>query len=399
MAVTRKGAPLIDAYVSHLWGSIDDVADYLEPGWREGLRHGNQAQKTLRVPPLYVNARGRAGYREWNGEINKGLDFEALRTEILESTDASRVVLGYDEEGLGAAGYTNPFLALEICRALNDWTMAEWVSRDDRLYALAMIPTNYPEGAAEEIRRIGKNERIVGLLLGPNVLGVPYGMNVYDPIYAAAVEMDLPIVLHAKADVAATLSTPQTAGGLVSTYAEYHMLAYQSVATHLISMIGQGIFDLFPSLKVLIVGSGAGWIPSVIWRTDWAYGYAYNESPWLTRLPSEYFRDHFRVTTFGLDKPRYPQQLPALLNGMRWFDRTLVYASGYPSVWGESQESVLGRLPEEWREGILNDNVLDLYRWPDRPQREKPVPTLSRSTMPGPRVVPDDLVGIARVGD
>jgi predicted TIM-barrel fold metal-dependent hydrolase len=389
---------VIDAFVSHLWDTIDDIGEYLDPGWHEALRHGNVAQRRLRVPPLYVDTRGIGAHPEWQGQPNQGMSFDALQAEILEGTDAERVVLGYDEQGLAAAGYANPFLSLEICKALNDWTLAEWVARDERLYALAIVPTNYPEGAAEEIRRMGANDRIVGVMLGPNVLGVPYGMNVYDPIYTAAAEVGLPIVLHAKADVAATLSTPQTAGGLVSTYAEYHMLAYQSPATHLISMIGQGIFDMHPSLKVLIVGSGVGWIPSVIWRTDWAYGYAFNEAPWLTKLPSEYFRDHFRVATFGLDRPRQPERLVQLLSGMRWFDRTLIYGSGYPSVWSEPAESLLGRLPAEWREGIEGRHALDFYRWPDQPRLAAGAPTLQRSTMPAPRVVPDNLVGVARPG-
>jgi predicted TIM-barrel fold metal-dependent hydrolase len=387
---------MIDAYVSHLWESIDDLDGYLDPGWREALQAGNRAQRTLRVPPLYTDPRGRAAYREWRGEINKGMSYEAFAEEILDGSDVDRVVLGYDEEGLGAAGYTNPFLALEVCRALNDWTLGEWVAKDERLYALAMVPTNYPEGAAEEIRRIGKNERIVGVLLGPNLLGVPYGMNVYDPIYEAAVEMDLPIVLHTKADIAATMSTPQTAGGLASMYTEYHILSYQSVATHLISMIGQGIFEMYPSLKVMIVGASAGWIPSVIWRSDWAYGYAYNESPWLTKLPSEYFRDHFKLTTFGLEKPRQPEKLVQLLGSMSWFDRTLAYASGYPSVWGcEPVDELLGRLPADWHSGILDQHALDVYRWPDQPRPQKAAPTLRRSSLPAP-TVSGNLATVAR---
>jgi uncharacterized protein len=391
---------MIDAYVSHLWNDIDDIAEYLESGWHEALQHGNQTQRRLRVPPFYTDARGLDSFRQFKGTINKGLSFDALREEILDGSEADRVVLGYDEEGLAAAGYPNGFLSLEICRALNDWTLNEWVARDDRLYALAIVPTNYPDGAAEEIRRVGQNERIVGILLGPNVMGVPYGMNVYDPIYQAATDLELPIVLHAKADNVSTLSTPQTAGGQVITYAEYDMLAYQGIATHLISMIGQGVFDMFPSLQVLIAGASSGWIPSVLWRSDWAYGYAANEAPWLTKLPSEYFRDHFKVTTFGLELPSQPENLVTLLTSMRWFGQTLTYASGYPSARGcEPVDQLLARLPEEWRAGILDDHAREVYRWPDRPPRDFPAPTLSRSDLPGPRAGEKDLASIARPGD
>jgi predicted TIM-barrel fold metal-dependent hydrolase len=391
---------MIDAFVSHLWNGIDDLGDYMDPGWYGGLRRGNKAQASLRVPPLYVDPRGRKAYREWNGEINKGLSYDAFEAEILAERDPERVVLGF-EEGIAAAGYTNPFLSLAITRAVNDWSLDQWVSRDDRLYSLPLIPTNYPDEAAEEIRRLGKNDRVVGIMLGPNLLGVPYGMAIYDPIYQACVDMDLPIVLHAKADISATMATPQTAGGLVSTYTEYHMLAYQSVATHIISLIAQGVFDIFPSLEVMVVGAASGWIPSSMWRTDWAYGYSANEAPWLTKLPSEYFGKHVRMATYGLEKPRQEGKLAQLLRTMSFFDHTLVYASGYPSVWGsEPLDPVLARLPEEWHDGVIDQNVRSFYRWPDRPAREKPAPTLRRSTMPGPRVdEAHELAGMVRTGE
>jgi hypothetical protein len=138
----------------------------------------------------------------------------------------------------------------------------------------------------------------------------------------------------------------------------------------------------------------------VIWRTDWAFGYAFNESPWLTKLPSEYFRDHFRLTTFGLEQPRQPEKLVQLLKSMRWFGNTLVYASGYPSIWGcEPLDKVLARLPEEWHEGIAERTASDFYRWPDRPKREAPAPTLSRSALSGPKVTGHDLTSVARPGD
>jgi predicted TIM-barrel fold metal-dependent hydrolase len=395
----QRGVAMIDAYVSHLWATVEDIAPYLEPGWQEALLRGNKAQRSLRVPPLYVDPRGPGSYRNWKGASNRGLELDAVREEILDGTGAERVVLGY-EEGLGAAAYQNQYLGLAICRALNDWTLAEWVARDERLYALALVPTNIPEGAAEEIRRIGKNKRVVGVMLGANILGVPYGMNIYDPIYEAAVEMDLPIVLHVKADIASTMATPQTAGGLVSTYAEYQILCYQSPASHIVSMIAQGVFDIYPSLKVVVVGGSAGWIPAQAWRMDWAYGYSSNDAPWLTRLPSEYFGEHVRVTSYGLEKPRQPERLAQLLKTMPWFHKALIHASGYPSIWGcEALDELLARIPEEWHEGVLRGNAMDTFRWPDRPISEKPKPTLLRSAMPGPKTMQRDLAGIARGSD
>jgi predicted TIM-barrel fold metal-dependent hydrolase len=299
---------------------------------------------------------------------------------VLDKYGPERVVLGY-EEALLATAFPNHFASRVIARAVTDWTIEQWLSRDPRLYGLALVSTSLPEEAAADIRRVGENERIVGVALGTSLLGSAYGHPIYHPIYEAAAEFDLPIVIHPFADVATTVSTPPMAGGLASSFAEYQIFSGQTAWAHVCSMIIQGVFELYPNLRVLLVGTGATWLPAVLWRLDWFRKRYPNDALWLTQLPSAYFGQFVRVATYRLERPKQSGRLARVLETMPWFHSTLLYASGYPSIASEAPDSVLERLPEAWHDGVLQDNALSFFRWPERPRSEAPAPALVRDFM------------------
>ena len=44
-------------------------------------------------------------------------------------------------------------LSAALCRAINNWLVAEWLDRDPRLRASIVVPVHSPDLAAEEIER------------------------------------------------------------------------------------------------------------------------------------------------------------------------------------------------------------------------------------------------------
>ena len=46
-------------------------------------------------------------------------------------------------------------LSAALCRAINNWLVAEWLDRDPRLRASIVVPVHSPDLAAEEIERRG----------------------------------------------------------------------------------------------------------------------------------------------------------------------------------------------------------------------------------------------------
>jgi uncharacterized protein len=294
----------------------------------------------------------------------KASDKDAL-IEWVNGTNASRVVVGYQDAMLATA-FPGQYAARMIAAAANDWSL-EQLQVDERFYGLVMVSTALPEEAAAEIRRVGANERMVGVALGANALGRPFGDPLYHPIYAAASELGLPLVLQVGSDAASSLESPPLAGGLPSTFSEYHSLGAQSHMSHVASLICQSVFDQFPKLKVLLVGGGLTWVPSFLWRLDYWYKMAPNDAPWIKALPSTYFERHCRMTTFSLENAVATDRLLRALDTIPDIENCLLYASGYPSADAVGAAEAVERLPETWRPKVLHENAARFFRWPDHP--------------------------------
>jgi predicted TIM-barrel fold metal-dependent hydrolase len=358
---------VIDCCVFHEWASPLTLAPYLSAGWAELVRRPGDKGGPVNFQSqwLYSNPLGNKSGAAVIDPISgvPGSDFETLSAQLLRGNLRDRIVLGYDD-GLLATAFPNHYLAREVVRAANDWTSNEWLSRDHRLYGLVLISSSLPDDAAAEIRRAGRNDRMVGVALGANALGLPFGHPIYHPIYRAASEMGLPIVLQVGSDASADLMTPPVAGGLPATYAEYWTLGGHSLMSHVSAMIVQGVFELFPDLKLLLLGGGASWLPGYLWRLDYWYKTDEQEAPWLRKLPSDYFRDNIRVTTYSLESPPKAEQLWAALKTLPWFESNLMFASGYPNADWEEPGAIAKRTPSAWHPALFRANALNFFRWP-----------------------------------
>jgi predicted TIM-barrel fold metal-dependent hydrolase len=345
-----------------------DLLRYMDEGWRSvlipvgretvlGLRGSRVIFDPLRGPTALVEPQ--------SGLAVPGSDYEAFERDVLGQDAIERVVLGYDY-GLQGTSFVQRYLARDIARAANDWTIAEWLPRDERLHAMMLVTTAIPEAAAAEIRRVGVNDRIVAVALGCNGLARPFGEPAYHPIYDAAAELDLPIVIQVGSDISGDFPLPAVSGGNPSTYAEYRVHAGHAITNHFASLIVEGVFTRFPNLKVLLVGGGAVAFPALIWALDYWYKMTGDAFPWVERLPSEYFLDHVRVSTLSLEKPPKPERLAQTLNALDGFDRVLLYTSGYPDDEWETPQEIAARLPEEWHERVFRRNADEFFRWPER---------------------------------
>jgi uncharacterized protein len=273
-------------------------------------------------------------------------------------------VLGF-HDGLLATAFPQPQLARRLVRAANDWTIREWLERDERLHGMVLAMSALPAEAAAEIRRAGEHPRMVAVALGTNGLGHHFGHPVYRPIHQAAAELGLPLVIQAGCDSTTDQVTVPTAVGLPATYAEYDVHSAQPLMAHAASLILEGVFDAFPDLQVLLVGGGAAWVPWCLWNLDYLFRMVRrSETPWLQGPPSEYFARHVRLGTRSLESPRDPSALAKVLGTIPGAERLFVYTSAYPAWDWEEPATVAARLPAEWHAGVFRDNALDLFRWP-----------------------------------
>lgn len=360
-SVTGDGTSLIDACAFHEWPSSEAIAPYMSAGWREMLKPvDSERLATTRNFSRYTNPLGEKARDSHPEGGPPGSDLGLFGTQHLDELGADRVVLAYDE-GIRATTL-DPQLAREVVRAANTWSQETWLASDPRLHGLALISPAMPEEAAAEIRRAGACDRVVGVALGENAVGQPFGHPLYRPIYEAASELGLPVVLQTGTEFGSQLRTMPVAGGAPATYGEVRAFAAQPLMTHVTSMIVQGVFEEFRDLQLLVIGGGLLWIPAYLWRIDAWYKMVQHGLPWLSRRPSEYFLDHVSVATHSLE-PLPAERLEPALMSVPELAGMLVYTSCYPNADGESPESVLARIPPDWHAGVRAQNAGRLFRW------------------------------------
>jgi predicted TIM-barrel fold metal-dependent hydrolase len=259
---------------------------------------------------------------------------------------------------LGAGEQANLEFGAALAGAINDWQLSEWLEPEPRLRASLVVPVQHPDLAAREIDRLGGHPGFVQILL-PARAAAPYGNRRYHPLYEAALRHDLAIGIH----FGGAPGNPPTPAGWPSSYLEEYAGMAHVFQSQLMSLVCEGVFDRFPALRVALIESGVTWLPSTLWRLDKEWKGLRREVPWVRRLPSEYVRDHVRLTTAPFDAPPGPRHLLQLIEQLG-SDDLLLFASDYPHQHDDAPDEHpwLDALPAALRRKILYDNARDFYR-------------------------------------
>jgi predicted TIM-barrel fold metal-dependent hydrolase len=250
----------------------------------------------------------------------------------------------------------NPYYEAALCRAVNDWLVAEWLERDDRLRASMVVPTLDTAAAVAEIERIGEHPRIVQVLL-PIRTDAPWGNVRHRPLLRAAAERGLVVGLHAWGRI----GNAPTSSGMTHTYLEDYLANSQIVVqAQVTSLVTEGVFAQLSDLRVTLLECGFSWLPTLLWRFDKDWKGVWREVPWLDAKPSETVRRHLRLTTAPAHLPRDPDQVRQALDLLD-AGTMLLYASDHPHDHGTGGERLLATMSDAERERVLGGNAADWY--------------------------------------
>ncbi|GAB3031609.1 amidohydrolase family protein [Natronobiforma cellulositropha] len=188
-----------------------------------------------------------------------------------------------------------PQAALAYANAYNKFLRHEILDAHEGIKAAALVSQFEPEKGAEEIDEMGSEEDIVAVAMPNGGLRPPFGSKEFDPIYQAAVDNDLPILLH-----------PTTSLGFdyPATYRDSHTYAESRVVSQpwrcmwdLTTSLTRGLPERFPDLQIVFQEAGIAWVPYTLWRLDDTYMEHPDQVPLLEQLPSEYVEDRYYFTT------------------------------------------------------------------------------------------------------
>lgn len=235
-------------------------------------------------------------FEPWLYEDDVLCDLDA-RWRLLERFDDYRqvLVLGvFPVDELGP-----PPVARDLARAVNDELAGLVADHPDRFCGFAAsLPLNDVEASLLEMRRACVEDGALGVLLHTNIGGVPLDDPRFEPLFAAAVELDRAIWLHPTRSPA----WPDYPTERESKFGIWWSLGWPfETAAAMTRLVFSGVLERHPGLKILTHHAG-GMIPHFSGRLDTVQAEDQREAfeQRFTRPALDYFRMfHVDTAMFG----------------------------------------------------------------------------------------------------
>jgi 5-carboxyvanillate decarboxylase len=182
-----------------------------------------------------------------------------------------------------------------LARLANDRLAEAITAHPDRFVGLASVAPQDPAAAADELARAVGELGLRGAVINSHIAGAYLDEQRFWPLLESADALEVPIYLHPNL-LPADAIRPYLDYGLTAA-----MWGYAAEASvHALRIILSGAFDRFPRLTFVLGHLGEN-IPFTLPRIDTHHLNTRKAAPNLSRLPSEYFKERFLVTTSGLN--------------------------------------------------------------------------------------------------
>lgn len=254
------------------------------------------------IPETLQDSAGFVPGSYWDELQERLLDVDDRRLKLMDEHGIETMILSLNAPAVQAI--PDRKRAIDVARRAND-ALASAISRHpERFRAFAALPLQDPDAASAELNRCVKDLGFVGALVngfsqdeqhGDGQEPLYYDLPRYRPFWAEVTKLDVPFYLHPRNPL------PQDA----RIYADHPWLLgptwafAQETAVHALRLMASGLFDDYPSLRIVLGHLGEG-IPSMLWRID-------NRNAWVELPPTypakrklaDYFVENFFLTTSG----------------------------------------------------------------------------------------------------
>lgn len=376
--VQLKGA--IDAD-GHILEPPDLWEKYLEPKYRDRamrIRTNSDGLEYIEIDnkPSWMYA-GFPGQLGAMGEEN--IDPSPERTYLgcapFGSMDPKERLVRMDREGLTKSvlyptlalflyEVKDPELATAYCRAYNRWIVDFCSDSGGRLVPIAQVSLEDPQAAAQELERAVKAGAKGGFFLPFSWNRKSPGHPDYDALWAKAQELDVPLSIHPTADppqLDVHKRFPELVPSEMFSFTWYmDVLVAQGMMQSFVSLFHYGLFDRFPTVKMVVLESQAGWIGYLLDRMDAVYRGPLGKTTGMKESPSTYFKRQCWISADPDEKT--VSSVINVVGSDRFF-----WASDFPhpdhiSHYMEALGEMLEPLSEKSRQQILWQNVSEVYK-------------------------------------
>ena len=281
--------------------------------------------------------------------------------ERIKVMDAEKIdmTMVYPSLGLGwESDCQDPQLAAATCRAYNNWVFDFCKPYPNRLVSVAHIPTKDLKESVKELKRTAKLGAKAGMISSNSVSGKPYGDHYFDPLWAQAQELEIPMTIHPTGGSNSVFTRLYPRREDNSTWWVF-VTAGDDVKLQFTTMFNGGVFDRFPRLKVVVLESSIGWLVPWLDRMDDKFKVNGFTTP-MKEKPSTYFQ---RQCFIAMDPDERLARFSIEVLGADKF----VWAYDYPHSDSpvnpvSNLKKTLKGLPVKDQQKVMGGNAISLYK-------------------------------------
>ncbi|HMK79490.1 MAG TPA: amidohydrolase family protein [Xanthobacteraceae bacterium] len=286
-------------------------------------------------------------------------DFQDQRLRLMDASGVALMILSLNAPAV--QGIPDTARAIHVARAANERLAAEIAKRPDRFRGFAALPMQDPEAAARELTHCVRELGFVGALVNGfsqverGSSAVYYDLPQYRPFWQTVAALGVPFYLHPRNPLPGSIPGYAGHDWLMGPTWAFHA----ETAVHALRLIGCGLFDAHPRLRIILGHLGEG-IPAYLWRIDHRNEWMQARHAYAAKRPvADYFRENFVLTTSGNFSTSALTQAIAEIGIER-----VLWSADYPfeDISHAADWIDAAPLSEQDREKIVRTNALKLFK-------------------------------------
>ena len=303
-------------------------------------------------------------------EIHRGAHDIEARLAMMDEQGIDAQILYPNTIGFGGQRFfvvKDPELRLLTLRVYNDAMAEIQESSGGRLLPMGVIPWWDLEASVAELTRFaGLGLHGLNTTAHPHEYGLPDLADPYwNPIWEAAADLELPVNFHIGASDSAMDwfgSVPWPSHGADQKMGIGSAMIYLHNASVVANMVYSGVLERFPTLQMVSVESGVGWIPFLMRALDYQIGeMAPGAMDFLSMAPSEYIRRQVH-SCFWFEKEGLNEAIAAIGPQHLMFETDFPHPTClYPDGLDTAAEA-LAPVDPALRADLMGGNAARLYR-------------------------------------